>query len=64
MSSSRIRLIAAYAVRSSCGEAASIDTLLHAVSAGGVTSAHVFPPSAVRWMRPSSVPAQSTFALL
>lgn len=37
------------------------DTLLQAVRPGGVTSTHVFPPSKVRWMRPSSVPAQITF---
>ena len=53
--------MAAYAVRSSNGEASISDTLLQAVRPGGVTFTHVFPPSAVRWMRPSSVPAQITF---
>ncbi len=41
-----------------------METLLQGVREGGVTFAHVFPPSAVRWMRPSSVPAQITSALL
>jgi hypothetical protein len=57
-------LIAAYAVRSSWGEASSIETLLQGVRDGGVTFVHVFPPSAVRWTSPSSVPAQITFASL
>ena len=35
-----------------------IETLAHGVSAGGVTSFQVSPPSAVVWISPSSVPAQ------
>ena len=53
--------MAAYTVRSSNAEASSCETLLHGVSAGGVTFFHVLPPSRVTWIRPSSVPAQSTF---
>ena len=35
-----------------------IDTFAHGFSAGGVTFFHVFPPSVVTWIRPSSVPTQ------
>ncbi len=35
-----------------------IETFDQGVSAGGVTSFHVLPPSRVTWIRPSSVPTQ------
>ena len=35
---------------------------VHGLMAGGVTLAHVAPPSVVTWMFPSSVPAHSTVA--
>ncbi len=41
-----------------------METLLHEVSAGGVISFQLFPPSRVTWMRPSSVPTQMVFASL
>ena len=37
-------------------------TLLHGVSAGGVTSRQFFPSSSVTLIRPSSVPIQTSGA--
>src|SRR6185503_12772373 len=64
MSSRRSVLIAAYAVSVSKCDASMIEILLHGrdLSAGGVTSFHVLPPSNVTWIRPSSLPAQMTFS--
>jgi hypothetical protein len=35
-----------------------MDTRVNSPSVGGVTSVQVLPPSRVRWMSPSSDPAQ------
>src|SRR5881409_2044234 len=63
-SSSLNRLMAAYADSSSKCEASISETLLHGVSAGGVTLVQVFPPSRVRLMTPSSEPVQIMFRFL
>src|SRR5205823_9856231 len=52
-SASRKRFTAAYATRVSNREASSSETLLHGVSAGGVTSVHVRPPVCVTWIKRS-----------
>src|SRR5512138_619046 len=64
MSSRRRVLMAAYAVSVSKCDASMTETLLHDrdLSAGGVTSFHVLPPSNVTWIRPSSLPAQMMFS--
>ena len=52
-------LIAAQAVSRSKCDASTSDTLAQGVSAKGVTSCQVLPPSRVTWIRPSSVPTHN-----
>ena len=51
-------LTAAYAVRASKRPASMLKTFIHGLSAGGVTSFQVTPPSALVLITPSSVPIQ------
>src|SRR5690349_7806378 len=59
-SSRLLRFTAAYAVPASKCDASMMLTMLHSVTAGGVTFFQVFPPSFVIWIFPSSVPTQIT----
>src|SRR6266550_2660627 len=62
-SSSLNRLMDAYADSSSKCDASNCETLLHGVSAPGVTLVHAFPPSRVRLIAPSSEPVQIVLTL-
>ena len=57
-SSSWYRLPATYAVPGACGDASIRLTRVNSGMSGGVTLAHVFPPSRVTCTRPSSDPTQ------
>src|SRR5580692_7374180 len=60
MSSRRRVFAAAYAVLASKWPASILKMRVHGLICGGVTLAHLAPPSIVSWIRPSPVPAHKT----
>src|SRR5579864_639677 len=61
ISSRRRVFAAAYAVLESKWPASILKMRVQGLMAEGVTLVHDFPPSVVTWIRPSPVPAHSTF---
>src|SRR5271169_5679108 len=61
ISSRRSVLAAAYAVLMSKWPASMLKMRVHGLICGGVTLLHFNPPLVVTWIKPSPVPAHSTF---